>query len=1048
MQAASQGDTVQHQLAAETVRRSESMAPSAWSGQRQEWVTAVLVVHNGMRWLPRTLDSLASLQRRPDRVIAVDTGSTDGSDKVLLASSVVESIITLPASATFGSAVAAAVESVPAQVAVDGASNCSEWVWLLHDDSAPEPTALSTLLDGAERGEAAVVGPKVRGWHDEALLVECGLSMTDSGRRYTGLEVGDRDQGQRDDVGDVLAVGSAGMLVRRDLWQRLGGFDRNLQMYGDDVDFCVRARRADERVLVVPEAVIHHREASRHGLRSQPGATADQLLAERKAALYTRLVHGPALLLPLTSVALLVRTVASAMVLLLSDGPRRALLEFRVWGAVHLHPIRVLRARSRLRTTSTVPRRDLRELRPSRLEQWAAVFERSSGGVPATSQPDRTIQPLALGRALLVMLLLAVIAVVAARSLWTSPGPLLGGALQQVPDGAQLWQAFRASWHDVGLGSAEPAAVYPLPLIAAAATPFVTAQDVVQAMLLLTVPLAGFSAFLALRGLPNRSSRGILAFAYGLTPAVVAPSLDGRLGTAAVAIGLPWLVRLVARIFAGHDLSDFLPPPRVRTVAAASLLLAILTAFAPLIWVSAVIIVLVAALCRARDARTWAWSLILLALPVLLLWPWSWAVLTDPSRVMFEAGVSSPQLVAQEPLSWRLLLLDPGTLGTAALPVAAGLVAAALFGLLVPRSRVLAVWGWLLVAVGLIGATVQTSLKFLPLGGTTAQYGFAGPMLLLMAVGMVMAAAALVRTHPHRVRAGERLLVVVACAGLLAGPLFLGWLWATQLSGPLGRSDSSIVPAFVVEESVSPTAVRTLLLETDDRGAVGYSIVNGEGARLGDADVAPPAPTWQELSDAVSGLAAGVGPEPVSVLAENAVGYVVADSVDAELSAALDANSALRRLSTNNGRGLWRVDGLASRARAVDATGEREVGMLPLGEWSSGTLLNAQVDPGPAGSQLVIAQTDDGQWAVAVAGRPVSTEPGSQVVVALPAGQPTQVVVSREQSARDVQLLIPLGALLLLGLLMLPGGHLAPPPDPDASDDELSPANADGGHRA
>src|SRR3954465_5759682 len=42
-------------------------------------VTAVLVSHDGSRWLPECLAALTGQRRPPQRVVAVDTGSTDGS---------------------------------------------------------------------------------------------------------------------------------------------------------------------------------------------------------------------------------------------------------------------------------------------------------------------------------------------------------------------------------------------------------------------------------------------------------------------------------------------------------------------------------------------------------------------------------------------------------------------------------------------------------------------------------------------------------------------------------------------------------------------------------------------------------------------------------------------------------------------------------------------------------------------------------------------------------------------------------------------------------
>jgi glycosyltransferase involved in cell wall biosynthesis len=47
------------------------------------FVTAILVTHNGEAWLPEVITSLYSQNRKVDRIIAVDTGSTDASAEIL-----------------------------------------------------------------------------------------------------------------------------------------------------------------------------------------------------------------------------------------------------------------------------------------------------------------------------------------------------------------------------------------------------------------------------------------------------------------------------------------------------------------------------------------------------------------------------------------------------------------------------------------------------------------------------------------------------------------------------------------------------------------------------------------------------------------------------------------------------------------------------------------------------------------------------------------------------------------------------------------------------
>lgn len=991
-------------------------------------VAAVLVVHNGEPWLPRTLAALTASTRRPERIIAVDSGSTDASGELLAECAAVEQVLHCPVDTGFGAAVRLASREL-----AGSRSGAPEWLWLLHDDSAPEPAALSSLLAEASRTGAAVLGPKLRGWHDPGLLLECGLSATASGRRFTGLQVGDRDQGQRDDASQVLAVGSAGMLVRAQVWDEFDGFDPALPMFGDDIEFCIRVRRGGHTVAVAPEAVVHHREAATHGVRTGALLAPMPGVAARSASLYTRLVHGPALLLPLTSLLLLFRCTASAAILLLTAGPRRAWAELRVWGGVHLHPAQVVRARRRVRRIAQVPRRDLRPFLPRRSEQLAAALDHHTGQARSSGRGDAERAPIDLGAALAMTACLAVVAAIATRGVWSSSGPLAGGALLPAADGTTLWTNFRASWHDVGLGSSEPAAPYPLFLLLAGVLPGITVEYLTQTILLGSVPLAGLSAFLALRGLSGRGGRVALAVAYALVPVGAVPALDGRLGTAVPAILLPWLVRLLVRIYKPQGLVE-LPPARLRTAATAALVLAALTAFAPLIWVAAAAGVLLAAMIRARTRVRWVWTLVVLVGPPVVLYPWSWAVASDPSRMLFEAGVTSPRLVAETPPGWRLLLLDPGTLGPLVLPLAAGLAAVALLALLFARSRRLAVWGWLLVAIGALGATVQTSQQFLPLGATTAQYGFAGPMLQLMAVGMLLAAAALLSRVGRPERARQRVMSMLATAALVTGPVVMAGVWISELTGPLSRNDTTLVPAFVAEEAKSSVGVRTLLLAADGRGAVAYTLVNGAGTRLGDADVAPPADTWRETSAAVAGVVAGVGPAPVAVLAAQAVGYIVADSADAELAAALDGNSALRRLSTVDGRGLWRTIPPASRARLAGSAGATEVGILTAAErGSSGRYLEAALTTG-TDDVLLIAQHNDGKWLASVDGRPVPIPTGGPLTVPLPAERAVAVAVARDQEARDRTLLVPLAGLLILLVLLLPSGQRADP-DPDAEAD-------------
>src|SRR3954471_4279255 len=98
-------------------------------------VTAVLVVHEGAAWLPDALAALAASTIRPRHVVCVDTGSRDDGPALLRAAGedgLIDLVLTLPATTGYGAAVAAALDAVPP----------GDWVWLLHDDCAPDSDAL------------------------------------------------------------------------------------------------------------------------------------------------------------------------------------------------------------------------------------------------------------------------------------------------------------------------------------------------------------------------------------------------------------------------------------------------------------------------------------------------------------------------------------------------------------------------------------------------------------------------------------------------------------------------------------------------------------------------------------------------------------------------------------------------------------------------------------------------------------------------------------------------------------------------------------------
>ncbi|RSM49675.1 glycosyltransferase family 2 protein [Amycolatopsis balhimycina DSM 5908] len=253
-------------------------------------VLAIVVCHNGENWLPLALSALRRSTVRPRHVLAVDTGSTDATPRLLAEAAedpgpgsapVLSGVVTLSSDAGFAAAVAEAVEHAAERWGDDPGS----WLWLLHDDCAPEPDCLAELLDVATKTPSAtVLGALGLDWTDPRLIVEAGLSTDASGHRQQVAATGE-------DPLKVLAVPSAGSLVRRDTWDALGGFDPDFPLLREDLDFGWRANAAGGIVLSVPAARVRHARALTTGRRTADAVAGPLPTANRAHGLRVFLVN-------------------------------------------------------------------------------------------------------------------------------------------------------------------------------------------------------------------------------------------------------------------------------------------------------------------------------------------------------------------------------------------------------------------------------------------------------------------------------------------------------------------------------------------------------------------------------------------------------------------------------------------------------------------------------------------------------------------------------------------------------------------------------------
>lgn len=960
-------------------RRDPEPTPVAGS------VTAVLVVCDGMEWLPAALAALSSQERAPDRIVAVDVGSVDGSGLLCVRALGAARLVGLARGTSFAAAVASGLAAV-------GGPPPDGFVWLLHDDAAPRPDALRhLLLYAATDPSAAVLGPKIHDWSAPGIVREVGVALDRTARRVTGLAPDEHDHGQHDGPRDVPAVSTAGLLVRSGAWTRLGGLSVDLAA-AEDVDFGWRAGRSGLRVVVVPMAVVTHRRAGatgRRGIRTPRVARR----THRQAALFVRLANAPAGWLPLIAVHLalvgLGRTAVRLARLRPADAADELLATAAVFASVRLlaRGRRTRRAGSRAgrpvphrvvrRTHALIPAqraplgRDPAARDPAArdLPSREAAGREAAGG-PAVEvrpvevrRPDRTW--MALGG------VLAVVGLATARAGGGFGSTGVAARLLPAPGGATaVWSALASGWSggaSAGLGGPGPAPGW-TPALAVLSTlcggkPWL-ALDLVLAGGPVLAGLAAWWAAGSIRPAVRRPVRLAGAGAYGLVPVVTGTVAAGRFDVVLAMVVLP--LTLAAAVRASGAV-----PRRVRAAAVARVALgaAAVAACSPPLAIPLALVLLGGAALTRRPARLvhrLAWVFAVFGAAAAMLWTFAADAGRQPGLLVRGYGT-----LAAAPVTGPLVAAGSRPVALAAAAGAGVVGLAALVGLTRPRVAPAAWAGW---AVALIAAGAAAGSA----RGIAGVRGSIAPDLALAALGLL--GAAMVATRGARLDLGNHAFswrqpaAAALAAVTLGAPVVLAVVAVVAPGSP--ASASSGAGSAPWGALAGPDGGRVLVLTGS--APVRYSLVGSLGPRLGDLDARVPAAARAFTSATVTALVTGAGDPAVTArLVPLGVGAVAvpASGAGGAVVAALDATPGLVRAQVGTGFLVWRpaaggpgADGGAgggARLSVVDGATARPVGA------------DGQVPAGGNGRALVLAEPVDRAWRATLDGRRLPARPGS-----------------------------------------------------------------------
>lgn len=132
-----------------------------------------------------------------------------------------------------------------------------DYIFFFDHDMVAEPKMISELLKVAESDpKIGIVTPKIYYWEDKKRIWAAGTGIN----LWTGQIIfrGGKDTGQYEKVEEVQ-VAPAAILVKKQVLDKIGGFDDIYFATYEDTDFCFRAKRAGFKTVYTPRAVAYHK---------------------------------------------------------------------------------------------------------------------------------------------------------------------------------------------------------------------------------------------------------------------------------------------------------------------------------------------------------------------------------------------------------------------------------------------------------------------------------------------------------------------------------------------------------------------------------------------------------------------------------------------------------------------------------------------------------------------------------------------------------------------------------------------------------------------
>lgn len=225
-------------------------------------VTIVVLNWNNASDTLECLKSLAALDDPGCDVLIVDNGSTDDSAARIRAGFLGIPLLETGANLGYAGGNNAGIRQA---LAADAEAIC-----ILNNDVTVEPGFLDPLLAALQSGpDVGIVTPLVAEQSDAGRVWALGSAVNRRTAEVSRVHAGEAmAQWRGREPFEVEIASGAAMLVKREVFERVGLLDESFFLYYEESDWCLTVRQAGYRILAVPSSVVRHKVSAALGTTS------------------------------------------------------------------------------------------------------------------------------------------------------------------------------------------------------------------------------------------------------------------------------------------------------------------------------------------------------------------------------------------------------------------------------------------------------------------------------------------------------------------------------------------------------------------------------------------------------------------------------------------------------------------------------------------------------------------------------------------------------------------------------------------------------------